>query len=186
METIETYHALKSGSLVSLSAEQIVDCDNGRGDYGCGGGWPQTAYQYVQAAGGIETSTSYPYTATYGSSGGCQFSGAVVTNVAAYYSISGGEGGLYNWLSSPSGGPISVCVAADTWQNYQGGILSSCDTNLDHCVQLTGYENWGSQSVWRVRNQWGTSWGEDGYMRLLVGQNLCMIGDYGTYVVTSN
>jgi len=186
METVESYHALRSGSLVALSAEQIVDCDNGRGDYGCGGGWPYVAYEYIQAQGGLESAASYPYTATYGSSGSCQFNGAVVTSVANWASISGGEGGLYNWVSSPSGGPISVCVAASTWQNYQGGILSSCDTYTDHCVQLTGYENWGSQSVWRIRNQWGTYWGEDGFMRILVGQNLCNIGSYGTVVATSN
>jgi len=188
METIESYHALKSGSLVSLSAEQIVDCDNGNGDEGCDGGWPSTAYGYVKSAGGIESEESYPYTATYGSSGSCQFNRAkAVTSVAASYSVSGGEAGLHQYLSSASGGPLSVCVAAETWQNYQGGVLSSCDTSTDHCVQLTGYENYGaSNAVWRVRNQWGTSWGENGYMRIAIGSNLCGIANYATYVATTS
>jgi len=188
METIESYHALKSGSLVSLSAEQIVDCDNGNGDYGCGGGWPSTAYGYVKSAGGIESETSYPYSAGDGSSGGCSFNRAhVVTNVAASYGVSGGETGLHQFLSSASGGPLSVCVAAETWQNYQGGVLTSCDTSTDHCVQLTGYEGWGtSNAVWRVRNQWGTDWGEGGYMRIRIGSNLCGIANYATYVATTN
>jgi len=189
METIESYHALRSGKLVDMSAEQIVDCDTGHGDYGCGGGWPIYAYQYVQRAGGIESASAYPYTASDGSSGGCHFSaGGVVTNVAGISGyITGGEAGLYNQLVAASGGPLSVCVAASTWQNYQGGVLTSCDTDTDHCVQLTGYLNYGTSSaVWRIRNQWGTDWGENGYMRMQIGHNLCNIGDYGTYVATSS
>jgi len=183
METVESYHALKTGHLVPLSAEQIVDCDTGRGDYGCGGGWPQTAYQYIAAAGGLESAASYPY--NYGNSG-CGARGPAVSTVLGYAGIGGGEAGLYNFLTNPGGGPISVCVAASTWYQYTGGVLTSCDTSLDHCVQLTGFENWGtSSSIWRVRNQWGTDWGEGGYIFIQVGGNLCLISDYATYVAAS-
>jgi len=183
METIESYHCLHGSALTALSAEQITACDVGNGDYGCGGGWPMYAYEYVNRAGGIETAAEYPY--TYGN-GGCLFNGQVVTTVVGAANIPNGEAGLYAQLSAAGGGPVSVCVAADTWQNYQGGILTTCDTYTDHCVQLTGYQNWNSAPVWRVRNQWGTDWGEGGYIFIAVGGNLCNIGDYGTIVATND
>jgi len=184
METVESYHALKTGKLVALSTEQIVDCD--RNDEGCGGGLPSTAYGYIQGAKGLVSAASYPYKAgNTGSGSACPGSlpSAPVSNILSYTSITGGETGLYNHLSSASGGPLSICVGASSWQNYQGGVLTQCDSNVDHCVQLTGYEDWGTSSaVWRVRNQWGTSWGEAGFMRIKVGSDLCALADWATFV----
>jgi cathepsin F len=163
--------------------EQIVDCDTNGNDQGCNGGFPTGAYQYVQGAGGIDSYSSYPYTAEGGQAGSCQFQQtAVVTNVANYNSISG-ESGSYQQLSSASGGPLSVCVDASTWQNYQGGVLSTCGNSVDHCVQTTGYGNYGQQGAyWNVRNSWGADWGESGYIWIAIGQDLCSIGDYVTVV----
>jgi C1A family cysteine protease len=186
-ETIESYFVIGGGQLTQLSMEQIVDCDTAGQDQGCGGGFPTGAYQYVQSAGGIDSYANYPYSAGNGQAGSCQFNAQqVVTNVANYNSISG-EGGEYSQLSSNSGGPVSVCVAASSWQNYQGGVLTSCDNNVDHCVQLTGYYNYGSDNAyWNVRNSWGADWGQSGYIWLAIGQDLCSIGDYATIVQTSN
>jgi len=162
--------------------EQIVDCDTT--DHGCEGGMPTNAYNYVQSAGGIDSYSSYPYTAEGGQSGSCQFNAAnVVTNVASQSSING-ETGLYQQASTA--GPVSVCVDATTWQSYKGGVLKSCGTSVDHCVQLVGYANYGkSGSYWIVRNSWGTSWGESGFIWIAIGQDLCDIGDYGTIVSTT-
>jgi len=163
--------------------EQIVDCDTAGQDQGCGGGFPTGAYEYVESAGGIEPYTDYPYSAESGESGQCNFqSGDVVANVANYNSIDG-ESGIYQQLSSSSGGPVSVCVDASSWQNYQGGVLSQCGTDVDHCVQATGYANYGEDGAyWRVRNSWGEDWGESGYIYIAIGQDLCSIGDYATVV----
>ena len=90
---------------------------------------------------------------------------------------------MYAQLSSASGGPVSVQVDATTWQNYQSGTITSCTNNLNHAVQVTGYVNYGqSGAYWNVRNQWGTSWGMNGYIHVAIGQNLCMIGSYGSSV----
>jgi len=186
-ETIESYYAIGGGTLTELSMEQIVDCDTGGQDQGCNGGFPSGAYQYVQTAGGIEPLSQYPYTAEGGESGSCQFNKAdVVVAVTGSSSVSG-ETGLYSQSSSASGGPVSVCVDASSWSSYSGGVLTSCGNNVDHCVQLTGYANYGENgSYWIVRNSWGGDWGESGFIWIQIGQDLCSIGDYATIVTAGN
>jgi len=181
-ETIESYFKLQGGTLTKCSMEQVVDCDTT--DHGCEGGMPSSAYQYVQSAGGIDSYSSYPYTAGGGQSGTCQFNKAnVVTNVASQKAVSG-ETGLYQQASTA--GPVSVCVDASSWQSYKGGVLQSCGNNVDHCVQLTGYADYGqSTSHWIVRNSWGGDWGEKGFIFIAIGKDLCSIGDYATIVATT-
>jgi len=185
-ETIESYFALAGNTLTGLAMEQIVDCDTAGQDQGCNGGFPSGAYQYVESAGGIEPLSDYPYTAEGGESGSCNFQQSdVVATVTGYSSIDG-ETGLYQQTSSSSGGPVSVCVDASSWQNYNGGVLTSCGSEVDHCVQLTGYANYGeSGAYWIVRNSWGGDWGEQGYIWIEIGQDLCSIGDYATVVTAS-
>jgi len=178
-ETIESYYQIQGNSLTQLSMEQIVDCDTTCN--GCEGGMPSSAYTYVQSAGGIDSYSSYPYTAGGGQAGQCAFNKAnVVTNVASQQAISG-ETGLYQ--QSSSAGPVSVCVDASSWQSYNSGVLTQCGNQVDHCVQLVGYANYGqSGSYWIVRNSWGTSWGQQGFIFIAIGQDLCSIGDYATIV----
>jgi len=178
-ETIESYHVIEGGKLTGLSMEQIVDCD--KTDHGCEGGMPSNAYKYVQSAGGIDSLASYPYSAAGGVSGTCKFNKAnIVTDVASQSAVDG-ETGLYKQCSTA--GPVSVCVDAASWQSYQGGVLTTCGTDVDHCVQLVGYEKYGQKgSYWIVRNSWGTSWGEKGFIWVEIGKNLCEIGSYATVV----
>ncbi len=102
-ETIESYYAVQKNPLTKLSMEQIVDCDTT--DQGCNGGMPSSAYKYVQSAGGIDSYSSYPYTAEGGQAGSCKFNkAAVVTSVASQSAVSG-ESGLYKQASTA--GPVS-------------------------------------------------------------------------------
>jgi len=185
-ETIESYFFLGGNTLTQLSMEQIVDCDTAGQDQGCGGGFPTGAYEYVESAGGLDPYSDYPYTAEGGESGSCNFnSGEVVATVSSYSSING-ESGIYSQMSSASGGPVSVCVDASSWQNYQGGVLSQCGNDVDHCVQAVGYNNYGENGAyWIVRNSWGADWGEAGFIWIEIGQDLCSIGDYATVVVAT-
>jgi len=132
-------------------------------------------------AGGQDSEDSYPYTAGNGNSGSCQFDPSnVKAKISGYKKVSG-EPALQTTLQST--GPISVCVDASTWQTYQSGVLTDCGTSVDHCVQLTGYANWGtSGSYWIVRNSWGDSWGQNGFIWIQTGSDLCLIGDYATIV----
>jgi len=185
-ETIESYFALAGNQLTNLAMEQIVDCDTAGQDEGCNGGFPTGAYEYVESAPGLEPLSDYPYTAEGGESGSCNFAASeAVATVSNYWSING-ETGMYQQLSQSSGGPVSVCVDASSWQTYTGGVLTQCGNEVDHCVQATGYANYGeSGAYWIVRNSWGEDWGESGYIWVEIGQDLCSIGDYATVVTAT-
>lgn len=171
---IESYAKLAGQSLQVLSAQQINSCD--KRDGGCNGGNTETAYEYVKSAGGIESERDYPYTSGGGSTGSCKFqSSKIAVTISGYHSVSRGESALKQALNA---GPASVCLAASSWQSYSGGILSRCDNQVDHCVQATGYSG---SSYWRIRNSWGTGWGESGFIRLAQGSDLCKVSDDTTY-----
>jgi len=181
-EAIESQWFLAGNTLVSLSPQQIVDCDKGRGDEGCNGGDTPTAYEYVISAGGMETMKEYPYTAEDDK---CSFQSA---NIAAkirswtYITKDKNETEMQQGLLEK--GPLSICVDAEPWQYYVGGVVSSfCGTDLDHCVLITGYDDayvdWVGQTVkiWKIRNSWGSDWGESGYIYVERGYDLCGVAD---------
>jgi len=154
-----------------LSVQQLVDCDDE--DQGCNGGGPPMAYTYIESAGGLETDADYPYQAKDGT---CSFQKSLVkVSITGwqYATLKNDEtqmqNAMINW------GPLSICVDAISWQDYTGGILmaSDCDTFLDHCVQIVGYNMTTPIPYWEVRNSWGTDWGESGFIRLQFGHNTC-------------
>jgi len=170
-ENIESMWAIAGNTLRRLSMQQVVDCDTS--DDGCGGGDPPTAYQYVMSAGGLEAYVDYPYT---GENGYCQFnSGDVVAKISGwnYATQSGNENNMASYLVS--NGPLSICVDAESWQYYNGGIIvkgDGCGTSLDHCVMAVGFDTTGSTPYWIVRNSWGTDWGMNGYLYVEMGQDV--------------
>jgi len=175
-EDIESQWFLAGHTLTQLSVQQIVDCDTS--DDGCGGGNPPTAYQYVISAGGMDSWSAYPYTAE---NGNCAFnSQGVVATISSwnYVTESNSEQQMINYLYSK--GPLSVCVDAESWQYYTGGIIttsSNCGDSLDHCVMITGYGTESSTDFWWVRNSWGTDWGQSGYLQVERGYDVCGISD---------
>jgi len=98
--------------------------------------------------------------------------------IAGYKSVARGEANLKAALNN---GPVSVCLAADAFQSYRSGILKSCPGQVDHCVQAVGYDDANSPPYWIVRNSWAKSWGEQGYIRIASGSDLCKISDDVTY-----
>eukprot|EP00756_Hemistasia_phaeocysticola_P033856 Hpha_TRINITY_DN16488_c1_g10::TRINITY_DN16488_c1_g10_i1::g.163209::m.163209/K01373/CTSF; cathepsin F len=166
---IEGQWFLAGNKLVSLSEMQLVDCDRGLlGDKGCNGGLPTRAYKYIKKAGGLELEADYKYTAGTGKSGTCQFakSKAAVT-ISGGKVLASDEGQMLTFVQSQ--GPLSVGVyaAGSAWQTYTGGILKTCSTQRpDHAVLIVGYGTEGTTPYWIVKNSWGTSWGEQGYIRI--------------------
>jgi len=182
--------AKAGNTLPTLAPEQIVDCDTV--DQGCNGGDTPTAFEYVTQAGGLESETDYPYTAGDSGSGGtCTFdSTKVVAKISNFTWV------IPECLDScdkqsmsqvqtklATVGPFAICVFAEPWQDYSGGIFNDqgCShdaPSLDHCVQMVGYDNGGG--YWIVRNSWNTDWGEAGYIRIStkeVNGNLCGVLD---------
>jgi C1A family cysteine protease len=182
-ETIESVWALANHPLVSLSEQQIVDCDTT--DDGCDGGWPYDAYQYVIGQGGLDTLASYPYTAEDGT---CAFNaGTVAAKIKSWKWVtqSQNEQTMQQFVYSNS--PISICVDAEVWQTYTGGVITAgtCGKSIDHCVQITG---WGQQSgvnVWNIRNSWGADWGNSGYIWVQRGSDVCALAQVVTVPVSA-
>eukprot|EP00604_Paraphysomonas_vestita_P001122 CAMPEP_0174819510 /NCGR_PEP_ID=MMETSP1107-20130205/2783_1 /TAXON_ID=36770 /ORGANISM="Paraphysomonas vestita, Strain GFlagA" /LENGTH=292 /DNA_ID=CAMNT_0016033151 /DNA_START=196 /DNA_END=1074 /DNA_ORIENTATION=- len=163
-----------------LSPEQLVDCDNRSS--GCNGGWPEWAYDYVNRAGGIELETDYPYSAYYGNSGSCKAtSSKFKVGVSSYKTLAQSESTIASYVQGT--GPVSVCIDASNWNSYTGGILSSCGTSVNHAVQAVGVDS-SSGGYWKVRNSWGASWGEAGFIRLKYGSNTCNIRYKASYTST--
>jgi len=176
VDAIESYGVLNGNyTLTKLSAQQVNACD--KVDDGCNGGNTESAYEYVHKAGGIETALAYPYTSGGGRTGICKFDKSKVAyKITGYKSIKKGEDNVHAAMSD---GPLSVCVAAESFQTYNRGILKICLGGIDHCVQAVGYDD--TDNYWLVRNSWGQSWGEEGYIRLEQGKNICKIGNDATY-----
>lgn len=189
-EGIESGLFMASGTLEDLSEQQIISCD--KSDLGCNGGDLPTAFDYVKKAGGIDTMKDYPDTsADSGNTGRCKSFQKKVKVTGWKYAIpSCDSGACKNQKESDmmaalnTYGPLSVCVNAESWDNYSGGIYkkkcSGKASALDHCVQLVGYNK--AQNYWKVRNSWASDWGEDGFIRLPMGENACGIADEATYV----
>jgi len=180
-EAIESQWFLAGNSLVSLAPQQIVDCDQGRGDQGCDGGDTPTAYQYVIAAGGQDTETAYPY---QGVDQTCAFKpAAVAAKIQDWTYITKTKNETEMQAKLVSSGPLSICVDASSWQYYYGGVVSSlCGTDLDHCVMITGFRDqvdwFGSKlPIWNVRNSWGADWGENGFIWVERGSDLCGVAE---------
>ena len=177
-EQIESDAIRTLGVTYVLSPEQITQCDTT--SYGCSGGWSENAYNYVKKAGGIETEANYPYTSYSGTTGTCKVNTAkFVVTVSSYKTLSG-ESAMASYVQTS--GPLSVCVDANNWNSYTGGIMTTCGKSVDHCVQATGVD---TSSYWKVRNSWGTSWGESGFIRLKYGANTCAITHDPTYAVVA-
>jgi len=182
LETIESYCALAGDVLEEYSLQQLVDCCN----QGCnGGGSVQQAFQCIINMGGIESWQSYPYIGEQGES--CKYEknesvNCVVTGIVPI----NGEQGIYEQASSATGGPVAVCVDASSWASYSGGILTQCGNELDHCVQLTGYSDYGhTNASWTLRNSWGADWGENGYIQIAIGQDLCGVGNDASVITVT-
>jgi len=180
IESMEFLQGNAGASPKHLSMQQIVDCDTQA--YGCNGGWTYVAYEYVMSAGGQDSLASYPYTAVDGS---CAYNPANVEAKLSgwkYVTQNQNEATMKDFVGTT--GPASICVDAASWQFYQGGVLSTCGTSIDHCVQLVGYGTSSGLNTWIVRNSWGTDWGLSGYILLEYGKNMCAMADVVTTVTS--
>ena len=175
-EQIESDSMRTLGTSYVLSPEQITQCDTTSS--GCNGGWTEHAFNYVKKAGGIETDSNYPYTSYQGTTGTCKADSSKFVITVSGYTTVNGESSMASYVQKT--GPLSVCLDASSWNSYTGGIMTKCGQSVDHCVQAVGVDA-STGGYWKVRNSWGTSWGESGYIRLAYGANTCDITSDPTY-----
>ncbi|KAJ5076042.1 cysteine protease rdl2-related [Anaeramoeba ignava] len=176
---IEGCTEIASGKLNSLSEQELVDCD--KTDQGCDGGLMENALQWVIDNKGLCSEKDYPYVGVDQSctKDKCQS----VSTLTGYQTITKGDlTGLATACAEH--GPISVGVDASImWQFYIGGVLLDieCGKTIDHGVLLVGYDTDATIKYWLVKNSWGASWGESGYIKLEYDKDTCGIADYANY-----
>jgi len=179
-EQVESDYMRLVGKQQILSAQQVSSCTPYIFGGGCNGGFTENAFDYME--NGVETDANYPYTSgTAGVTGSCKAdSSKFVVKATGYTTVSSSASGESKMATYVQGtGPLSVCVDAESWSSYTGGIMSVCGTSVDHCVQAVGIDTAGG--YWKVRNSWGTSWGESGFIRLSYGSNTCAIASDANY-----
>ncbi|TPP62395.1 Secreted cathepsin L 1 [Fasciola gigantica] len=174
---IETQWFLKNGTLLSLSVQQLLDCDEK--DEACNGGLPEWAFPQIIKMGGLMSEKAYPYEARKESS--CHLVNKNITaKIDDWAQLPKNETKLAAWLAQ--NGTITVGINANFLQFYLGGIshpphFLCSDEGLDHAVLLVGYgvSSILSRPYWIVKNSWGLGWGESGYFRLYRGDGTCGI-----------
>uniref|UniRef100_A0ACD5U4P6 Uncharacterized protein n=1 Tax=Avena sativa TaxID=4498 RepID=A0ACD5U4P6_AVESA len=156
---------LSTGNLISLSEQELVDCDVKGEDQGCEGGLMDDAFKFIIKNGGLTKESSYPYSAADGK---CKSGSTSAATIKSYEDVpTNDEGGLMKAVASQ---PVSVAVDGGdmTFQFYSGGVMTgSCGTDLDHGIAAIGYGTTSDGTkYWLLKNSWGTSWGENGFLRM--------------------
>jgi len=163
--SIEAIHAIKTGMLLNISEQQLVDCSVDYGNHGCQGGSMDSAFKYV-IDNGLCSEQEYPYQGVEGQCMDCKG----IINISDYKDVIPNNEEILKRVVHQQ--PVSIAIQANlkSFQLYSSGIYSdpSCGTQLDHGVLVVGYghDMLHNMDYWIVKNSWGPLWGENGYIRI--------------------
>ncbi|CAH1173498.1 unnamed protein product [Phaedon cochleariae] len=164
--SIESQHFLKSGKLINLSVQQILDCDEYNN--GCIGGWPASVYKQIRENGAVLSEDYQSYQENVGQ---CQANGTLFKGIG-YLSVPRNENALKTAVATY--GPVSVEIDASYLNKYSGGVYfnASCNANMaNHVLLVVGYGTENGQDYWLARNSWGTTFGIEGYVKMARNRN---------------
>ncbi|XP_061462205.1 cathepsin S [Rhineura floridana] len=166
--SLEGQLKLKTGKLVSLSAQNLVDCSSKYGNHGCNGGYITAAFQYIIENKGIDSEDSYPYEAKDGT---CRYDpSARAATCSKYVALPpGDEASLKDAVANV--GPVSVGIDASqvSFFLFKRGIYDDPDCSsqhINHGVLVVGYGTEDGKDYWLVKNSWGEKFGDQGYIRI--------------------
>lgn len=169
---MEGAYFVKNGKLESMSEQNFVDCDtlkNGGRDHGCNGGLMDNAFAWATKNGGICSEADYPYTSGSGKEGSCSDSRCKNSAFAPKSFTDVKANSDDAMMSALNQQPVAIAIEADqaAFQLYKSGVFTGeCGTNLDHGVLAVGYGTQSGNDFYKVKNSWGPSWGQDGYILL--------------------
>ncbi|KAD3642061.1 hypothetical protein E3N88_31285 [Mikania micrantha] len=183
---VEGITQLKTGKLVSLSEQELVDCDTSGVDQGCEGGLMDNAFDFIVSNKGLTTETNYPYKGVDATCNSNEASNHAATITGHEDVPANSESAL---LKAVAGQPVSVAIDASgsDFQFYSSGVFTGdCGTELDHGVTAVGYGTTDDGTkYWLVKNSWGASWGQEGYIMMQRGveakEGLCGIAMQASY-----
>ncbi|CAG7902361.1 hypothetical protein BRARA_G01311 [Brassica rapa] len=164
---VEGVTKIKTGKLITLAEQQLIDCDREYNN-GCDGGLSLNAYEYIKNQG-ITTEQNYPYQRIQQTClATTQSADFVAATISGYETVPmNNEDAL---LQAVSQQPVSVRIEASgaAFRHYSDGIFDGeCGTHLHHAVTIVGYGmSEEGTKYWLVKNSWGQNWGEGGYMRI--------------------
>ncbi|XP_020881663.1 LOW QUALITY PROTEIN: senescence-specific cysteine protease SAG12 [Arabidopsis lyrata subsp. lyrata] len=163
---VEGVTKIANGELVSLSEQQLVDCSTANNNMGCDGGLALTAYDYIKENQGITSEENYPYQAVQQT---CKSTDPAAATISGYEAVPKDDEEAL--LKAVSQQPVSVGIVGSgaNFKHYSSGIFEDeyCGTDSHHAVTIVGYGT-SEEGIkyWLLKNSWGESWGENGYMRI--------------------
>ncbi|KAK4398094.1 KDEL-tailed cysteine endopeptidase CEP2 [Sesamum angolense] len=166
---VEGITKIKTGKLVSLSEQELVDCDSNADNQGCRGGYMENAFEFIIKNQGITTEKSYPY---QGKEGKCNTTKEKIkaAKITGYVTVPARDEKRIQAAVAKQ--PVSVAIDAGGYdfQFYSSGVFAGyCGNNLNHGVTIVGYGVDNSEKYWLVKNSWGTTWGDNGYVKMKRG-----------------
>ncbi|KAK3431229.1 hypothetical protein EUGRSUZ_E02715 [Eucalyptus grandis] len=165
LQPVESMLAMKTSKLVDLSEQQLIDCS--KKNHGCGWGWMYLAYEYIVQNHGMTYESNYPYSGVEGTCGE-RAASIAVARLKGYENIPMSEDLL---LQAVARQPVSIAIEGTSpgFKQYSGGVFNGpCGVNTNHAVAIVGYgKTPDGVDYWLLKNSWGETWGEKGYMRIL-------------------